>query len=377
MRIVVDGATAGNNSIGVCLEGWLRGWPAASSHPPDELHVVVSREFADQAGLAAMPYVTVHGFGAGIRERAKAQHLVVPRLVSQRRADALLCAVPQIPFLARRVPIVIVAHDFRHDLLPEEFSRRRRALRAVEYSRAYRRADRIATVSERTRSDLGRLYPKWGAKSAAIHLGSDRPTRAACGRAAGEPVAIAYATHVNKRPDLVMRAWAITAGCGNHVPALAIVGAPPTLCAELVALRDALGLAASQVSVHPFLADEEYAALMARARMVVLASTFEGFGLPVVEALRLGVPVVITPEPAMMEVGGPAVTVAADDSPEAVAAAVVAALAGDTVAARQAGIEWAAQFSWEASAMALRAELARAVAGRSSLHAYRNRRTRR
>jgi glycosyltransferase involved in cell wall biosynthesis len=234
-------------------------------------------------------------------------------------------------------------------------------LRSVVYSHAYRHADRIATVSERTREDLGKLHPQWHAKSAAVRLGSDRPDRGASEATTERPVAIAYATHVNKRPHLVLRAWAVGVSRGDDLPPLAIVGAAPSMRDELDALRAELGLTADQVTAHGFLDDAEYDALLARARMVVLPSTFEGFGLPVIEALRLGVAVVITPEPAMREVGGPAVTVAADESAEALAGAVVDALRKDSRESRRAGIEWAAQYTWAASAAALRAELVRAT----------------
>lgn len=362
MRVVIDAAAAAwDNSVGVCTAGWLRAWQQVESATGDELHVVASKEFTEHFGLGALPRVVPHEFGGGTRGRIRAQHLAVPALVRKVHADVLLGVVPQIPLRAGKVPVVVVSYDFRHELLPHEFSWKRRAVRRVEYLRAYRRADRIATISDRTRNDLARLHPQWAAKAATVHLGSDRPA----GRPATSdraPVAVAYAHHVNKRPQLVIRAWAAALAHGDSLPALEIVGASPELAPELETLCRQLALPAALVTIHSFLSLEDYTDLLGRARMVVLASTFEGFGLPVVEALRLGASVVITPEPAMMEVGGPAVTVAADESPEALAKAVASALANETDETRAAGIEWAAQFNWATSVAALRQQLVAAQA---------------
>lgn len=361
MRVVVDAAAAAwDNSVGVCVAGWLRAWQSVDGAGDDELHVVTSTAFANHFDLASLPNIRLHTFAGGARSRIRAQHVTVPGLARELAADAVLAVVPQIPLRPGRVPVVVVSYDFRHELLPQEFSWKRRAVRRVEYLRAYRRADRIVTISDRTRHDLGRLHPQWASKAATVHLGSDRPERSRA-TTVDPLVAVAYAHHTNKRPQLVIRAWALAAARGDALPALEIVGATPELAQELEALRLAVKLPEDMVTVHSFLSLEDYTDLLARARMVVLASTFEGFGLPVVEALRLGVPVVITPEPAMMEVGGPAVTVACDDSPESLAKAAVSAIEDDTEASRSAAIEWAAQFTWAASATALRAQLAAAA----------------
>jgi hypothetical protein len=94
MRVVVDAAAAGDNSVGVCVEGWVRGWSSVAGADEDVLHVVTSQSFADQAGVAVLPHVVVHPFGAGVRSRIRAQHVTVPRLVRDIGADVLLGVVP-------------------------------------------------------------------------------------------------------------------------------------------------------------------------------------------------------------------------------------------------------------------------------------------
>lgn len=364
MLVVVDAAAAGNNSVGVVVAGWLHAWNQVVEAVGDEVHLVASRRFVADEDLAGLPNVVVHPFGDGAAERLKAQHVTVPRLLRALPADVLLGSVPQIPMRPVKVPVVVVSYDFRHELRPGEFSRARRALRWLEYRRAYRRADRIATISERTRADLARLHPKWASKAAAVPLGSDHLSIASVGAGGEDGIALAYAHHTNKRPELVIRAWAYAAAEGVGLPPLTLVGASATLVAELAALRDSLGLTADRVRIQSFLPHDEYERLLATVRVIVLASTFEGFGLPVLEGLRLRRPVVITPEPAMVEVGGPAVTVSDGETPEALARAVAAALDADCEQARDAGLLRADEFTWAHTVTRLRHELEAATSAR-------------
>jgi glycosyltransferase involved in cell wall biosynthesis len=99
------------------------------------------------------------------------------------------------------------------------------------------------------------------------------------------------------------------------------------------------------------------------ADLVVFPSDFEGFGLPVVEGMLLGKPVVLGPEPATTEVAGGHAAVAADWTPAALADAVrrARALAGAELEAARA---WAATFTWERTVRQTRELLASLAAGR-------------
>jgi glycosyltransferase involved in cell wall biosynthesis len=105
---------------------------------------------------------------------------------------------------------------------------------------------------------------------------------------------------------------------------------------------------------------ERLEALYAAASVVVTATRFEGFGLPVLEAMARGVPVACSDLPVLREVAGNAATYLRPEDPDSVAAAIRTALA-DAERLRAAGRERAARFSWAAAARATAEVYERAV----------------
>lgn len=100
--------------------------------------------------------------------------------------------------------------------------------------------------------------------------------------------------------------------------------------------------------------DEEYEATLLRAHALVTTSWDEGFGIPVIEAMRVGTPVVASDIPIFREVGGVAPVFVDPARPSDVARGIRSLETTDAwIAASQAGLAQAARFSWEASARAL------------------------
>ncbi|PYQ63965.1 MAG: hypothetical protein DMF54_15430 [Acidobacteria bacterium] len=268
--------------------------------------------------------------------------------------DAILATLPIVPVGPVPCPIVIISHDLRHELRPSEFGRIRRFVRAIEYRRAYRRASRIIVISQRTAGDLTRRYPTLASKVVVVPLGSDHLRLYGRNWSAPSGLALAYAHHPNKRPELAIGAWAILHGTVSDLPTLCVIGASQRRAIKLQNLCESLGIPRSLVTICGPLDESAYLDALEGSRLLVLPSSFEGFGLPVLEALRNRIPVVITPDPALVEVGGGHVTVAEDDSAEALARAVSSALVRDTDARRDAGASWAARFTWRSTVSAMR-----------------------
>jgi glycosyltransferase involved in cell wall biosynthesis len=109
-------------------------------------------------------------------------------------------------------------------------------------------------------------------------------------------------TMPRKRIDLLLRVFAATR---EEVPTVRLVRVGGALTPEQEALARELGVHDAIVTL-PFLSTAELAAVYRRAALVLQTSEAEGFGLPVVEALACGVPVVASDLPVLREVGGEA-----------------------------------------------------------------------
>jgi glycosyltransferase involved in cell wall biosynthesis len=143
--------------------------------------------------------------------------------------------------------------------------------------------------------------------------------------------------------------------------ALGTPGAPdlPLLCAgqpgwggqDPLALAAAAGLPPDRVRLLGRVGDPDLAVLLHRATALVVPSRAEGFGLPLLEAMAVGTPVVTSDAPALVEVGGGAARVS-PLQPQALATAL-AQVAGDEALRRRmaaAGRVRAAAYSWDSAA---------------------------
>jgi glycosyltransferase involved in cell wall biosynthesis len=312
VRVVIDGLAIRGTSIGVVVEHLLDAWVQLAAD--DELHVVVSPD----AGLA-IPTTTV---------------------------NRLPC------------PRVVIAHDLRHELRPEQFAVKARLLRRVSHGIGFRQADAIVTVSNRTRNDLIASRP-WLADRIvrAAQLGGDH-VDAWPDPVPGPPYAITFGQWANKNVGLVVDAWKMMYAAGD-VMNLTVVGLDEQSRQALQAEIATSGLS-DVVSLLPWLSDSEFRARFVSASVVVFPSDFEGFGLPAVEAMRLGIPLVITPDPALLEVTGGNATVIDGVGPDAVAAAVRAALAASPERLARAQAH-AARFTWSRTAELVRATLTESI----------------
>jgi len=327
----------------------LAGW--ADRFPEDELHVVLPTG-ADWWPLpAGAVRHDVRLAGPETLTRPLAMTVQLPRLVRRVNADAVLAVNPATTLRRLPVPLGVVVHDLRHELRPEQFPPARRAVRTVAYRWGLRVADVVIAVSQRTLDDVrARCGPRAANKGLAVHEGADHVD----GWARAEPngTAIASCHHSNKDVGQLIDAWALL---DADAPPLALLGLGGERAESARAHIARVGLT-GRVSVSPYLPDTEYERLVTGARLVVFVSDFEGFGLPIVESMRLRIPVVIGPEPACLEVAGGHAAITAGDGPAALARAVRQALEMDG-AQREAAGQHADGFTWGATAAGVRAAL--------------------
>jgi glycosyltransferase involved in cell wall biosynthesis len=120
-----------------------------------------------------------------------------------------------------------------------------------------------------------------------------------------------------------------------------------------------------------YVSDAERLALYQRARLLVLPSYNEGFGLPILEAMAVGVPVVASNRGAIPEVLGDAGIMVEPDAAEALAEAMQRTLSDPVAAAAAAGrgVRRARMFDWDEAAAALRVGYTEAIATQRSRRA--------
>jgi glycosyltransferase involved in cell wall biosynthesis len=354
VRIVVDAMCAEFGGIRTYVEHLLARWHDV--YPDDELHVLVR----DGMDLPTADHIRHEVRVRRPREigRPFAQTRTIGRLAKQVGADAVIVTAPTTTVLRPSVPMAVVILDLRHELRPEQFSRKTKLLRKVSYGRTYQLADHFLAISQRSLDDLRELHPKVRDVPATVtHLGADHVAGWEVVDPSGQ--AITFAHHTNKNPDLVLDGWRVLRDRHGSAPGLLVLGVGDHRD-ELAAAIEKRGLGES-VKLARFLPEEEFQRVMAAAEMIVFPSDFEGFGLPVVEGMLLGRPVVIGPERATNEIAGGHAFLMADWSPESLADAVDAA-GRQTPAERDAARLHAQEFTWSRTVAQTRAALEAMVA---------------
>jgi glycosyltransferase involved in cell wall biosynthesis len=228
-------------------------------------------------------------------------------------------------------PCVVTVHDVSFAREPQLMSMRDRLVFRRVVPRAVRRAARVLTVSERTKADLAELYGVPGERVVVTPNGVDPVFSPG-------PGAHDYVLSVGAIQARKNQLAALEAASEARLP-LVVVG-PEKDAAVAEELRRGGARLEGYVDV------ERLAELYRGAACLVQSSRFEGFGLPVLEAMASGTPVVTVPDPALLEVAGGAAVVVEDGL---LADGIRTALAERERLAR-AGLERARAFTWRATA---------------------------
>jgi glycosyltransferase involved in cell wall biosynthesis len=249
---------------------------------------------------------------------------------------------------AQAGPSVTTVYDFTMEAHPELFGD---VSTHLELKRRYLEScDALVCISEATRNDLHRFHPGLDKPVVVTPLAvSDEFRAAAPRRPRGLPER--YLLHVGNRAEhknleLVLEAFRRLSATD---PTLYLVLSGQGLPGEEERIA-ALGIAGRTKIVR--LSDRALPAAYRHAQAFVFPSRYEGFGLPLLEAMTAGCPALISDNPALLEVAGDtAEVVGADDVDGAVAA--LERLIGDRDLARRrraAGLQRARDFTWRRTA---------------------------
>ncbi len=242
---------------------------------------------------------------------------------------------------AWRGPSVVTVHDLSYELLPELEDRFDGwALRRL-VPRSVRRAERVFTVSEWTKDDLVRRYRLEPDRVVVTPNGVGPEFSPEGPRPDRRPYLLFVgALRPRKDPLTALRALGLLGGDLD----LVMVGPDRGLGPAVRAFVAGEGLA-DRVEVLGHVTQGELVELYRGAECLVLPTRFEGFGLPVVEAMASGTPVVSTRVGAVPEVAGEAAVLVEPGSPGALAEGIGAALA-DSDRLVAAGLVRAKEYSW-------------------------------
>lgn len=256
----------------------------------------------------------------------------------------------------RRTPLVVTVHDAVAWTHPETLTPRGVRWHRSVIGRAARTAD-LLVVPTRAVADELRRHVDIGADrlrvvgegvSGDLTLPADAQRRAAA-LALPERYLLTVAT-LEPRKGLSVLLEALARPEAPDLPLL-VVGQPGWGGLDLATEAARLGLG-DRVRMLGRVPDADLAVLFTRATAVVVPSRAEGFGLPLLEAMHAGTPVVTSPAAALVEVGGGAALVAADDELTDVLREV-ADDAGLRARLSAAGRTRAAAYTWDGAADAL------------------------
>jgi glycosyltransferase involved in cell wall biosynthesis len=329
----------------------------------EELHLLVSPKSRHlyQGYGPNVSHITYPWSNERRTPRTLSEHLYSPLRLPLSRIDVfntLMAPLVNVPW-----SLVIHMKTMHAFTTPEAIAPLPRLYRRMNYPRSARAADAIIINSESLRSEVGHYLEVDARKLKLIYEAVDhelfRPGDASAARAhvASYGVTKPFVLFVSslwpyKNCDGLLRAWALARReLGDRQLVIVGSGRDEDYVARLHALADELGISGDVVFTGGVPLEETVRFYQA-ADVFVYPSLNETFGLPILEAMACGCPVVTSDTSAMPETAGGAAVLSNPKDPASIARAIVEAAGPDRDRLRDLGLRRASQFTWGATAAA-------------------------
>lgn len=361
MRILLDLTSAPRQLAGAGRYAYELARALAAAHGSDEL--ILLDRWGACVGLADGRQSPVRVLRPRLRSRlqwAVWEQSVLPALARSLKADVLHSTHHSLPLLGTGCTRVVTIHDLNFLLLPERYPRARRLAMQLVTAAAVHRAQALIVPSRTVASDLRRFLRVQPERihvipEAAASIFSPQPPSAIASlrvrlRLAGPYVLSVGTLEPGKNRTVLLRAFAEL--CRRGLPqTLVIAGQRGWLQSGLGAEVERLSIA-GRVRFLGYVPDADLPALYCGAELFVFPSLREGFGLPPLEAMACGTPVVASDSPALPEVLGDAALYAPALDAEALAVAMEQALVDEPLRLllRERGLVRSAGYSWPRAA---------------------------
>ncbi len=300
-------------------------------------------------------------FSAALR-KADWEYRLLPGEAKKLQLQLLHFPYPSRPLFGLGVPTLVTVHDVIPWVLPEHRSRLRSRLLHAYVAQALKGADHLLTVSEFSKGEMLELFSLPSSSVTVTPLAPTLPKtplpQALSSRLRRPFLLYVGGYDLRKNVPLLMEAYQKFVA-NHHALDLVLVGAQGKGLEAFLTSAHQQKIAGrfplrpkGQIVLTPPLSSQELACLYSQAKAFVHASFYEGFNLPLADALQAGIPAVVSDLPVHREVAGDAAHFASLESVDSFGLALHEFLNAPGLAqslSRQAKAR-AAEFSWEACA---------------------------
>jgi glycosyltransferase involved in cell wall biosynthesis len=361
-RYVLDARTATDHfpGIGRYVSNLAQALPSLLA--PDERLILLGDPSRPSRWQLPAPSEQVQWVETAVSPFSLAQQWQIPQLLRETQADVYHSPYYLMPYRPG-TPTLLTFYDLIPQRYPQYVALRARLLTSLFTRLALRAADHVVAISGFTRQDALALYPIAPERITAVPLAADPHFQpqppAEIGRICRQynlpPDYVLYLGINKPHKNLVnlITAWKGLAGQLAAPPQLVIAGAWDERYPEAKETAVAAGLIDKITFLGP-VAEADLPGLYAGATVFVFPSQYEGFGLPVIEAMACGTAVASARASSLPEVGGAAAAYFDPTKPEEITAVLHHLLTDEAARQRSQtlGLAQAKQFSWEKTAVA-------------------------